>query len=456
MIQHIKRHIIEVIIITVLFVLLVFSLFFSLERILSADTADYMVKLVNEPMFYAGSYRFIAYFTQFIPLLLIYLEAPFNLILQSYSFNLMLFHVAIILCILCYLKDIKSATVALLGILLTSTFLFYYPVTELQMGLTLSVFLYSYIQNRIIDKQANYLKYVIAILLLIAVIYSHPLAISFVGFMLAYLFLEQKINIKMFILCGLVVVAIFVSKYLLFTVINDSSNVNFLSNLKFFPLQSFLKFWGVLYTKMYLFLAVFLISIIALIIQKRWLILCFYLLFFYTNFYFSLSKWDAIVNWYSFHLCLPFFYIVIFVFVNAVFNKFSTNKYLFVMLPLVAISLIQIPDNKKFNQNRIKVIDKYVSAAINQNIQKGYVSPQEEGNLPNYWFWAIEYESLVLSKYKYNKTATLIYKNDDQMENIENQDDLFLTVWGSLPISYFDAKYFPFKKELYKKVRLEN
>lgn len=452
--KYIKEHKEQMLIALTLLVLLIYAVVFSLERILSADTADYMVKLVNEPKFYTGSYRFISYFTQFIPLLLVYVKAPFNVVLQSYSFNLMLFHVVVIATISFWLKDIKSASIATLGLLLTSVFLFYYPVSELQMGLTLSVFLYAYAKKYLLHTKVKPTHLIVALLVAVTVIYSHPLAISFVGFMLLYLFVEKEIKYKNFMLLGIVVVLVFVSKYLFFSVINDSNNVDFLSSLKLFPLQSFYTFWGILFTKMYLFLAVFIIGIMALILQKKWVLLLVYVLYFYANFYFSLSKWGEAINWYSIHLCLPFFYLAVFIFVETVFRNYSTKKYLIFIFPLFLVSLIQIPDNKKFNQARISIIDKYVSAAIDQNIKKGFVSPQDEGNQPSHWFWALEYESLVLSKYKYQKTTTVIYKSNDQIANTKNQKELFLTVWGSIPISIFNKNYFQFNEAEYRKIAL--
>jgi len=65
--------------------MLVLAIVFAFERIVSADTADYLVHLINQEDFYFGSQRFIAAITQVVPILLIKLQLPFEVIIQSYS-----------------------------------------------------------------------------------------------------------------------------------------------------------------------------------------------------------------------------------------------------------------------------------------------------------------------------------------------------------------------------------
>ena len=48
--------------------MLFLATYFALERMISADTADYLVHLVNNKTFYFGSKRFIAIPTQILPL----------------------------------------------------------------------------------------------------------------------------------------------------------------------------------------------------------------------------------------------------------------------------------------------------------------------------------------------------------------------------------------------------
>ncbi|MCB9257663.1 MAG: hypothetical protein H6579_11085, partial [Chitinophagales bacterium] len=86
-------------------VLLVFSLVFSLERILSADTATYLYNLVNERSFAFGSQRFIAACTQLLPLAFLQFNASLAAVVAAYSFNMMLFHALIAFIIMFAWKD---------------------------------------------------------------------------------------------------------------------------------------------------------------------------------------------------------------------------------------------------------------------------------------------------------------------------------------------------------------
>lgn len=438
-------------------ILLFFSFHFALERIISADTADYIVKLINTEWFYAGSYRFIAYFTQLIPLLLIQWQAPFNAIAQWYSVNFMLFHIVVIGLIAFQLKDIFSAFIALLGLLVAGSSLFYYPVTEYQMGLVLSVYLFAFLKKYFIENTPKYTHFLIVLLLLIISVYSHPLTLFFLFFIIVYLWLEKNLDTQKVVLFSSVLLIIFLSKYFLFSVEHDTSNSSVIRHLKFFPLPAFLVFWEKLVTYYYQYIALFFMSIFGLIYAKKYKFLVFYILYFYIHLHLSLSKIGAgMFNWYSVHICQILFFMPALVFMETFIPQIKKQWIQsFLLVSFIALSLAQIPSRKNFNRERIAVLDHYIQQAQKQNITRGIVSPSDKGNQLNYWFWGIEYESLVLSKYKYNQAITILYKPIKQVKAIRQQENLFLTGWGSWPITYFNAYYFPFARTPYQEVVLE-
>ncbi|MEZ4978844.1 MAG: hypothetical protein R2772_06070 [Chitinophagales bacterium] len=252
-------------------VLLVFSLVFSLERILSADTATYLYNLVNERSFAFGSQRVIAACTQLLPLAFLQFNASLAAVVAAYSFNMMLFHALIAFIIMFAWKDYKSALVLLLAQLIAGSLLFYYPVSEYQMGLSVSILLYSYVKTFKLHLAIKPYQLIIVFFLLLLILYSHPLALVFLAFLLAYFFLtNENTSQRYFVFFIIMAGCIWLSKYFFFSVPNDTSNLDLIKGLKLFPEQAWKIFWNYSKAYDYLFLILASLSFLSLVFRKKW------------------------------------------------------------------------------------------------------------------------------------------------------------------------------------------
>lgn len=378
----IKVHFWQSLIISASLCMLFLSYHFALERIISADTADYLVHLINGQTFYYGSQRFIAASTQLPPLLLIKLHVPFNLVLEGYSVSLMFFHVAIIGVLLFYFREKSLALVILLAHVLGGSFLFYYPISEYQMGLSLSILFYAFLKKNHSKLFSNWKVAFVTLALGITIIYSHPLTIIFVSFLIIYLFLEQAyaFNWQKLGLVFFFSALIFASKYLLFDVINDTQTISSLQSNFSLAWNGLQIFWQELLTYHYLFLLLFLLTISYLISVKKYKLLLLLVVYFLANlFSCSLKQGHEPFTWYAAHIYQVIFYLPIFVLMNQWENghswlvKAATTVVLF-------IGMYQLVDRHRFNSDRIERINNFLLQAKEMKASKVIVDGRDQLN----------------------------------------------------------------------------
>lgn len=440
--------------------LLTFSLVFSLERILSADTATYLYNLVNEREFAFGSQRFIAALTQVFPLLLLKLNASLVSVIAAYSFNMMLFHALIALVIVFVFKDYRSGFVLLLSHLIAGSLLFYYPVSEYQMGLSLSIFLYSYIKSLKLYLSFKLPQLVLVFSLLLLILYSHPLAIIFLAFLLAYFFLStENLNRKYFGLFILMALLIWISKYIFFTVPNDTSNLDLLKGLKLFPEHAWKVFWNYSTSYDYLFLIMVPLAFLALLIRKKWALSALYFFFIVVHLHMCLSKLGkSNFTWYSSHIYQALYFATSLVFIEQVWDLLKQESIKKIIITgILFLGLVQIYNHRFYNQNRMTYIHSLLNKTLEQGSNRGLIEPRFVPSEYSEWFWALDIESLIYSSYRkelQNSTVIIKSKEYTNMEELQS-DDLFLVFWTSYTASdQLDSNYFYLEPNKYKFVEL--
>ncbi|MEZ4915707.1 MAG: hypothetical protein R2836_01835 [Chitinophagales bacterium] len=431
--------------------LLVFSYYFALERILSADTATYIYNLMNKETFNYGSFRFIAIPTQLLPLLLIKLNASFQTVLISYSVNLMLFHIGVLLVLLLVLKDIEATLILLISHLISSSLMFYYPVSEYQMGLTLTVLLYAILNNNSFLNSKWYWFVVLPLLLIIS--YAHPLIIIFVSFVFLFVWYhkKEKATLKwgityLFFLCC------YFSKYLFFTVPNDSQNMLELRYLKFFPLDAFLVFWQQTINYDFLVLIALALALVFLIVQRKYLLAVFFILFVYANLYLAMSKLgNQGYMYYHAHIYQMVSFIVALVFVYYGF-KIKQPLWAFIYTFIIVLSLVQIFNRSEFSRERMAYFNSLIDKTQAMQTNRGIVQNNEVTFKKNGWFWAIDIETLILSTYQRKEATTVVIKNSESIsEDDLTRTDAFIVYWTTFNVKdEFNEAYFYLSPNKYK------
>ena len=171
-------------------VLLAFALCYYKLRIFS-DTAGYLTDIIRNDGFVIAHNRFISVLNQWLPVLLLKAHASLKVIAVAYSFSYTLVPVALALLCMHWLKRPYHALAIMLLVLLMNVLLFYYAVSELQMGLCLLLFY---------DSAADYAQQsgrrkvldVLTIIILPTFAFSHPLCLPvFIGWLLYRLLKER-------------------------------------------------------------------------------------------------------------------------------------------------------------------------------------------------------------------------------------------------------------------------
>lgn len=175
----------------VLGVLGIYAWRYYLERTASFDSAFFSWLMIDEgrPISVLGRYG--SWIAQVLPVLLMKAGASLELVLRSYSIAFILLH-ALVLYILAFRLKERRAVVGL-ALTLTTAFhyMFYYGISELYQGLSLTVLLWVLIRRA--WTASSPIRWMIAALLLNVVIsFFHQLLVLPLGFILVYEALEEQ------------------------------------------------------------------------------------------------------------------------------------------------------------------------------------------------------------------------------------------------------------------------
>lgn len=185
--------------------LFILALLFFKERH-SYDAAHYLLELINTKTFFIAHSRPIAIVSQVLPLIGIHLNSSLVHLLMLYSFGDILYYYALFLFANYYLKDVYCGLSIVLTLSIAVTFSFFCPVTELLQGLAfLPVF------NALLYRDFR-LKKIVLTLLLMMLIFSHPLLFYPVAVILSYWSLAQR-NLKTTFFIWIVFIVLCVLKF---------------------------------------------------------------------------------------------------------------------------------------------------------------------------------------------------------------------------------------------------
>jgi len=170
-------------------VLLAFSLYYYKLRIFS-DTAGCLTDIVRNDGFTMGHNRFICFINQLLPAAFVRAHAWMKAIVMAYSFNHMLVPVGLALLCMHWLKRPYHALALLLQVVLMNVLLFYYAISELQMGLFLLLF-YDAVADHALETGRWKTFGILSLLIPPVLAFSHPMILAFTGW-LCYRLLKDK------------------------------------------------------------------------------------------------------------------------------------------------------------------------------------------------------------------------------------------------------------------------
>ncbi|MEL7020499.1 MAG: hypothetical protein AAGK47_02710, partial [Bacteroidota bacterium] len=173
---------------------IVISWIFYTERIVNFDTAYYTFKLIVDQAFFFPHERYINLFTQWLPLLLIELEAPLATVLRAYSVSFCVLYYLLFLTAVYLFRNPAGGLFIALTLLLTMRYKFWMSVSETPSSLAFAALLIAWLST---DKSQfprlkGWQDWMISCGLILLVALGHPLVALPIGVYYVFDFLYGK------------------------------------------------------------------------------------------------------------------------------------------------------------------------------------------------------------------------------------------------------------------------
>lgn len=433
-----------------------FSLYFYQERLLIIDASYYTYNILHEETFFIPHFRYINYFNQWLPLLLMKMGVGLKGVLLGYSFSFILFYYAIFAIIAHIFKNHKAALFMVITLLLSCRFKHFMAVTETTNTLALSFLFIGWVtRDAYLEEMHKKKEWLTAFGLLLLLLVGHPIIfLPLMSFMAFYIFFYKQFKNKYaWLTFGLVLVAMFLrfkvmpssgyeqNKMAAFEktseILPDFFNNWTYNHLKDYTMNHFK--WG------YYF---YLLVLIALFYMKRFLpaiisvlTLCCYVAVVVIIYY----KGESINMLESYYTFFGYFWGFT---ALAVFSKIKLPKMArFAPVALILfISFRSLFLHGGFFSDRLEYIYSLTEeAAKNGSSKTLYPKKKMQGNtiiVP----WSVSFTSLIYSTLKNPEDSRTVYLyNDQELEKKIDEDDENLFLGATFNLKQFKEEDIPEK-----------
>lgn len=452
-----KKNALFIIGIATFLVLLVFSLLFFKERTLFTDASFHLFYMINEGNFQIQHYRFVAIFTQFLPLLGIHLHLSLPIVAALYSSSFILLYFSSFIILFKWVKNEQLALAYLLFNIAITTHSFYWMLSELSQGMVFLFIAFGLLEKSIIEhrKPKSYLLTTIFCIFFSA--FSHPLIIfPFSFFFSFYWFIYKKERKRMYPILMLFIF-LFLIKTLYFRTnydkealsglknfktlfpnyINIPSNINFLKSLisdyYFLLIFSVLDIYVLIKKKLYTYLALSFSFIFVLILLTN---ICYP----YSTPRFYLESQYILL---CFFLLLPFVYYVMPSVKNALFISLSISI-------ICLLGIFRIYNTHQLFTNRLNWNRKFMEQTAHLPNKKLIVPISKVPVDTLMMTWASSFEFLLLSAIEQKEPrAIIIVEQNNELDWTLDKNDIFICKWGVFNYSELNSSYFPITDTTY-------
>jgi hypothetical protein len=210
----------KVIILGLFFILFLGSLYFSLERILYADSSFILFRVINTGELQPQQHRFGSFITQGFPLIASKLHLPISWIVLIYSASFNLFYLAVAMILVLKLKEYRLALLMAFYFTLFVSDTFYWATNEVHQAISWMFLFFGLTLYFYRKKLSLFISLPVCAILAFLGIYTHPLVLFPIIFLqLFFLWEERKQMLKnpFMITITLIVFAICVSKFFIST-----------------------------------------------------------------------------------------------------------------------------------------------------------------------------------------------------------------------------------------------
>ena len=430
-------------------ILLLMSLLFYKERITFSDTAAYVSHIMARDKFEIGVInRYISIIPELLPYCAFKLGLPLKAILILYSISFTL--IPIVLSLIAYhnFKEPFTAWSILIFYTLMSMNLFYYPVSEYQIGLCFILFFMGYITHAQ-KRESNNLQFILINLLFIpTIIFSHPLSFFvWINILILHTLFNKIIKRQLItIICVTILSA--VVKRLFFNIDYEHNKFSQINNFKNFSTNDLAQELGSTFARLliqdYFLVIILTILILIFLWQSKKTLLSFVFLA-------SVIAWWVLItvcfqaeiyDHYYEHMYQAIPLIVSFVFCQYYLRQYKSKWTPLIVSIILIISLSKINSRSQFYTERINWLENCFAFMDKINCKKAiftteYILPSQ-GRVS---FWSIPYETLLLSSLKgsqYSKTIYIAGNLNDLSKDMNLVYDIDeLGDWPLVPTQYF-------------------
>lgn len=434
-------------------VLLVLSLLYYKLRIFS-DTAQYLTDMVRHDGFAVSHNRFVSVLNQVLPVIMLKLDASPAAIAMAYSFNYSLVPVTLGLLCIHWLRRPYHALAILLLVALMNVLLFYYTVSELQMGLCLLLF-YDAVSDYTSDTKDWKSFSIVSILFLPTIAFSHPTALITCAGWICYRILKDRKDVFITGLSAAGLLASFIIKKLWFTSSYEAGKGLTWERIRPFGLNYYegpfaRSIYHYVFSEAFLVPLFLIVTIVFLVMMRRYLLIGLLLAMvtgIFTLVLINFEDWSTrLFDHYYEHMLQPavFFIILMFCFALA---KIPGKEWLKAgaLCLVFVISFAKISSGSVEHVARQRWFSGYLDLMDKMGLKKAvvgriWVPPgMDRGS-----FWSASWESLWLSSFdgpEKSKTLFLSWDTHDIHEPIHATDEFVTDGWSfkqnSLQTQYF-------------------
>jgi hypothetical protein len=400
--------------------LLVMAIIYAKERVIYTDSANYLFFSIQSESFFIAHNRFIAYLFE-IPLVIgIKCHLPLPSITLLYSLGYFIPDLIVLFILLFIFKDYTKATILILLLIVGNNYDFFYTASEFHKGIYFSLLFWSLIE-KIITSEHKKINFLLLFILMIILIWSHPLIVFPMLFILIYIYINDKqfnLNKKNYITIFCTILLLIVFKFCFFKSDHENGKYGFIAGFidgfPYYNTKLFTSFFRNSFAHQISLLSLVAINVVALIMQKKKSIILLFLFFLFG--YWLLITASFYTNTYDFyieHLYKPIVFFIVSVFCIDVIPFIHKKLTLFLLIIIAIYGVLKIKHTAKFyikQQNKIETILKTMEV---NGIQKGFMQGGNFKNMLNDDRWNSGVESLLLSSYDgKEKSKTLTIENN--------------------------------------------
>lgn len=431
-----------------LIILMFLSLMYCRERTIFSDAAFYLFSMAEQSSPAIFHNRYMAIFSQLLPLLALKFSLPLSVVAKAYSISFVLLQLLVFFLIFFKEKESRFSLIVVLFSSLIITESFFSITSELTIGIFLLLFICSrVIVTNEIEQRKTSLYCLVPLL-----VFSHALLLFPLCFLLVFLHLQfpkQFLKKDIFRILGLFFLAL-VLKGLLLPDPYEHSAFSGLKNFylqfpNYFTLPSNIEFYQRIVTHYYWIPILLTVNSIIYFKQKNWLKLflvngsvIFHIGF--INICFPgldtpLHYRDNLLSPIAIYLATPF--------VFDVYNKLTPIYIRAIILLVLFSGCFRLMQTSSYFHNRYLVLE-----SIYQQFQNKKViikrTPKIEKQLIQ--TWASPYEFWLLSTIENNSSASIIITDSvSLMKTISDKNGhIFLNAWGPSEYKNFPKQYFKF------------